>query len=112
MIGDRIASFRHALAGLRQLVRTQPNARIHLVVTGLVTIAGWVSGLTRMEWALLVFAIALVWVSETLNTALEFLADAVSPEHNPLIMHAKDIAAGAVLLAALTALAIAALVFF
>ena len=62
-------------------------------------------------WALLVFAIALVWVSETLNTAIEFLADAAVPDPHSLIKHAKDVAAGAVLLASLAALAIGALVF-
>ena len=111
MSGGRIASFRFALAGLRQLILTQPNARVHLVATALVALAGFWNDLSRIEWALLLVAIAMVWVSEALNTALEFLGDAVTTDHHPLIKHAKDMAAAAVLLAALAALGIGVLVF-
>ena len=68
-------------------------------------------GVPRVEWALLVFAIALVWVAEGLNTGIEFLADAAVPDPHSLIKHAKDVAAGAVLLASIAAAVIGALVF-
>ena len=108
---SRLRSVRHALAGIATLVRTQPNARIHLVVTLIVIAAGIACSLTALEWCVIVFAIIGVWVAEGLNTSLEFLADAVHPERHPLVGHSKDVAAGAVLIAALGAVAIGLLVF-
>jgi diacylglycerol kinase len=68
-------------------------------------------GIERRDWIVLVFAIALVWVAESLNTAIEFLADAAVPDHHALVKHAKDIAAAAVLLAAGAAVLIGVLLF-
>ena len=76
-----------------------------------VVAAGAWLGLPARDWALLVVAIALVWVAEALNTAIEFLADAAVPDPHSLIKHAKDVAAGAVLLASASAVVIGALVF-
>ena len=67
--------------------------------------------ITRLEWALLALAVAGVWTAELLNTAIEALTDLVSPAWHPLAGKAKDVAAGAVLLAALGALVVGALVF-
>lgn len=107
----RIASVGFALEGIATLLRTQVNARIHLVAAiAVVSLAAYVD-VQRLEWALLVFAIALVWVAEGLNTGIEFLADAAVPDPHSLIKHAKDVAAGAVLLAPLAAAVIGALVF-
>ena len=64
-----------------------------------------------MEWGLLVLAIGLVWTAEALNSAVEFAVDLASPDYHELAGKAKDVAAGAVLLAALTAIAVAACVF-
>ncbi len=96
-------SFGHAFRGLRLLLRTQHNARIHAVATVLVLVAGALLRIAPAEWALIVLAIACVWVAEALNTSIEFLVDLVSPEHHPLAGKAKDVAAGAVLLAAIGA---------
>ena len=65
-----------------------------------------------MEWCLLIFAVAFVWVTEALNTALEFLADEVSLEHRPLLGRAKDLGAAVVLICSLGAAAAGALVFY
>jgi len=111
MIRGRIASFGHAFEGLAVMIRTQPNAWIHSVATLAVVGAGAWLGLPAHDWALLVVAIAMVWVAEALNTAIEFLADAAVPDPHSLIKHAKDVAAGAVLLASVAAAAIGALVF-
>ncbi|MBK8308501.1 MAG: diacylglycerol kinase family protein [Gammaproteobacteria bacterium] len=111
MVRGRIASFRYAFAGLWVMIRTQPNAWIHAVATLVVVGAGIHFALPGRDWALLVCAIGLVWMGEALNTAIEFLADAAVPAHHPLIKHAKDIAAAAVLLASLAAALIGALVF-
>lgn len=111
MIRGRIASFGYAFEGLAVMIRTQPNAWIHSVAALAVVAAGAWLGLQARDWALLVFAIALVWVTEALNTAIEFLADAAVPDPHSLIKHAKDVAAGAVLLASVAAVVIGALVF-
>jgi diacylglycerol kinase (ATP) len=76
-----------------------------------VIMAGLVWRLSTLEWCAVVVASVTVWVAEGLNTALELLADAVSPAFHPLIGQAKDVAAGAVLLAATGALVIGVLVF-
>lgn len=108
---QRLRSFRHAMAGLRTLLLTQHNARIHAVATVLVLAAGWSLGLSLAEWLWLVLAITLVWMAEAFNTALEFLADAVTLERHPLIGRAKDLAAAAVLISTIGSVIIGVLVF-
>lgn len=108
---SRIRSFRHAFAGVAILVRTQPNARIHLIAALLVGAAGIWFQLNSCEWCGIVFAIVGVWVAEALNTSVEFLADAVHSETHPLVKNAKDIGAAAVLIASIGALVIGSLVF-
>lgn len=107
----RWSSFRAALAGVVFLVRTERHARWHLLATVLVTVLGATLSLTRSEWLVLILAMALVWVAEALNTAIEQVCDAVTQECDPRIGHAKDVAAGAVLLAAIFAGAIGACIF-
>lgn len=105
-----LRSLGHALAGITDLLRSQRNARIHLVATVLMIGLGLYAGLGRIDWALLAVAAGLVWVAEAVNTALERLGDAVTREQHPLIGRAKDLAAGAVLIAAGVAVVIGALV--
>ncbi len=107
---DRLDSFRFALRGLVLTLRTQHNARIHLAASLAVIAMGLYLGLEPGDWAWLTLAISLVWVAETMNTALERLADAAVPESHPGIGEAKDVAAGAVLLAALGSVVIGLLV--
>ena len=91
--------------------RTQENARIHLGAT-VVTVAGGVFfGISRGEWMAVVLAIGLVLTAEAFNTAIEAVVDLASPEQHPLAGRAKDVAAGAVLLAAVTAVVVGVLVF-
>ena len=71
---------------------------------------GVLLGLSAPEWCWLVLAMGAVWTAEALNTAFEFLADAASPEFHPLVGKAKDVAAGGVLIAAMSAVLIGALV--
>jgi len=73
--------------------------------------AGWFFGITRIEWCAVVAAIGLVVTAEGVNTAIEAVVDLASPEQHPLAGRAKDVAAGAVLLAAVTAAVIGLLVF-
>ncbi len=107
---DRLRSFRYALAGLGVLLRTQHNAWVHAAATVAVVAAGLAFGLNAYEWLWIVLALTLVWTAEAFNTALEFLADAVTREQHPLIGRAKDVAAAAVLISALGALVIGVLV--
>ncbi len=91
-------SFVYAWRGIRYLFVGEHNARIHLAVMVLVVIAGLFFGLSATEWAVIALAIGLVLALEAMNSAVEALADHVSPGFAPLIGRAKDVAAGGVLL--------------
>jgi len=106
----RLRSLRFALRGLRVMLATQRNAWIHALATVAVCAAGIALRLGRGEWCWIVAAIIAVWTAEALNTALELLCDVASPEFHPLVAKAKDVAAGAVLIAALGAVVVGALV--
>ena len=110
-LNGRARSFGHAFRGLKALLQTQPNARIHALATTLVVAAGAFLGLSTFEWALVALAVAGVWVAEALNTSIEFLVDLASPELHPLAAKAKDVAAGAVLVAAIGAAVVGGFVF-
>jgi len=106
----RIQSFKFALTGIWTMLKSQHNAWIHACITAAVVVAGVVFGVSPSEWCWLVLAIMAVWTAEALNTALEFLADAASPEFHPLVRHSKDVAAGAVLISAIGSVIIGILV--
>lgn len=106
----RIRSFRYACAGLATMLRSQHNAWIHLAATVAVAALGAWLRLDAAGWCWIVLAVMAVWSAEALNTAFEFLADAASPQFHPLVKHAKDVAAGAVLIAAAGAVLIGLLV--
>ena len=110
-LAKRVQSFRDAGRGIVTTVRTQHNAWIHIVAAILVVSLGLVLGLRLEDWKWLVLTIALVCFAETVNTAIEYLCDVVSPEHNEAVKHAKDIAAGAVLICAICAVIMGALIF-
>jgi diacylglycerol kinase len=110
-LSARACAFGHALRGLCVLIATQSHARLHLLCTVAVIIAGVYFHLRRWEWVAILICIGIVWMAEALNTALEFLADEVSLDHRERIGKAKDVAAGGVLITALIAVAVAALVF-
>ncbi len=106
---SRLASFGHALRGLRVLV-SQPNARIHCVAAVAVVALAWWLGVSAMEWMALVLAIALVMGAEALNTALEYVVDLASPEWHALARDAKDVAAAGVLVCSVGAAVVGVLV--
>ena len=89
---------------------TEPHAWVHLVATIVVVIFALWLEVGAGGWLALVLAMALVWVAEAFNTALESLADATAPDPHPLVGRAKDAAAGAVLLAAIASVVIGLLV--
>lgn len=107
----RIRSVRYAVAGIAEMLEGQHNAWVHFVATLCVIAAGLFFQVDAFEWAILVLAIALVWVAEALNTAFEFLCDVASPEFHPLVKKSKDVAAGAVLLSAIAAIIVGLIIF-
>jgi diacylglycerol kinase (ATP) len=111
LIVDRIKSLGFAFSGLAAMMRTQHNAWIHLAASVAAIAAGFWFSIPRAEWVWLVFAIVTVWTAEALNTAFEFLCDVASPEFHPLVKQAKDVAAAAVLIAALGAMTVGLIVF-
>ena len=92
-------------------LRSEVHLRFHAAATVLVIGLGFHLGITRLEWALIALAVAGVWTAELMNTAIETLTYLASPAYHPLAGKAKDVAAGAVLLAALGAAVVGALVF-
>jgi len=92
--------FRCALEGIAEALATQRHLRIHVVVAALVTLFGILLRLSRVDLALLLMAIALVVIAELLNSAVELAVDLASPTLHPIARRAKNIAAGAVLIAA------------
>lgn len=110
-IAERIKSVSFALSGIGAMLRTQHNARIHLTASIVVVGAGIWFGIPREEWVWLIASMVAVWTAEALNTAFEFLCDVASPEFHPLVKQAKDVAAAAVLIAAIGAAIIGLLVF-
>lgn len=104
-------SFKYAFKGIIIVLKSQHNAWIHLAITVMVIIFGIIYPLTLTEWLLIIFAIGFVLVAEACNTAIEKLVDLVSPEHNDKAGQVKDMAAGAVLIAAITAAVIGLIIF-
>jgi diacylglycerol kinase (ATP) len=110
-IRSRIKSFRFAIEGIVSFFRREHNAWLHFMATiAVFTLTAFVR-VTKYELLALVFAVGFVWVAELYNTCIEKLMDFVSDKPHPEIKFIKDVAAGAVLTAALTALAAGAVVF-
>jgi diacylglycerol kinase len=104
-------SFKHAFRGVGYMARHEPNMRFHLLAATGVLVAAAAFRLPLTQWAALIFAITLVLLGETLNTAIEAVLDLVQPDHHELVGVVKDLAAGAVLVASAGSAVIAAIVF-
>lgn len=107
-----IDSFNYAIDGLIYVLRTQRNMRIHFSAALLVLIAAIAFGLTRLETLVLVLTILLVITAEMINTAVEAAVDLITGSYHPLARIAKNVAAGAVLVAAIGAFFVGFLIFF
>lgn len=110
-IRKRLASFKFAFSGLVSLLKHEHNSRLHLLAALLVISMGFVFGISRAEWMILVIIIAIVFITEILNSAIESLADFVSPEYSLIIKRVKDYCAAAVLIAAITSVVVGLLIF-
>ena len=109
--GTLLASFRYAFAGIRYLLWTQRNAKIHSAL-GLVAAAlGLALGLDRYEWLALLLTITMVLAAEGVNTAVEAAVDLAAPGYHPLAKIAKDVGAGTVLLTAIASVLIGLVLF-
>ena len=109
-IQSRIAAFRYAFEGWWHVIRTQRNAWIHTVVSVIVLGLSFFLHLSAHDWAVILIAIALVWIAEFLNTALEAVVDLASPQQHELAKIGKDVGAAAVLIAAATSIVIGLLI--
>jgi diacylglycerol kinase (ATP) len=104
-------SFNYAAEGVIHALRTQRNLWIHFMLAAAVLVAAVAFGVSRLELMVLLLAITFVLVAELVNTAIEAAVDVASTSFDPMAKLAKDIAAGAVLIAALNAVAVGYLVF-
>ena len=110
-IRKAIRSFRYAGMGIYGLFRHENNARIHLIACILVVIAGVFFNISPTEWCFIVIQIGLVWSAEAINTAIEKLADVVSPDYHVAIKDVKDVAAAGVLILAISAVIVGSIIF-
>jgi diacylglycerol kinase (ATP) len=106
-----IESFNYAIEGVIHVLRTQRNMRIHFAIAVAVLVIAVAAGVSRLELIALLLSITFVLVAEMINTAVEGTIDAATTSFDPMAKLAKDIAAGAVLIAAVNAVAVGYLVF-
>ena len=110
-LGKRIRGGGYAIKGAWILLKTEHSIQVQAVISVLVTVAGFYFDITRTEWMFQVFAIGLVMSTEGLNSAVEGIADFVHPDFHTKIGYIKDVAAGAVLIAAVAAAIIAGFIY-
>ncbi len=106
-----LESFNYAFEGIIHVLRTQRNMRIHVAVAAVVLVVAFASGVTKTELIALLLSIAFVLIAEMLNSALESAIDLATTSFDPHAKLAKDVAAGAVLIATVNAVAVGYLVF-
>jgi diacylglycerol kinase len=112
MLKQMFKSIGIAFDGIIDLIKSENNAKIHLISTIVVIIVGFKLQFLAIEWLWISLAIAGVWVAELINTAIEKLTDLISPEINPIAKKVKDYAAGAVLVMAIWAIFVFCLISF
>lgn len=107
----RARGFVYAWRGIKSLVLTEHNVRIHLAAALCALLAGWLLRISPMEWVAVIICIGGVLMAEGFNSAIEAVCDLVTTQKHPLVARAKDIAAGAVLLMACAAALVGAVIF-
>ena len=108
----RLKSMGFALKGAIKLITTEHSVMVQSSLAVLMIIAGFYFGITRIEWMFQILVFGLVLAVEGLNTAVEKIADFIHPGYHERIGFIKDIAAGAVFFAAMTAIAIGCIIYF
>lgn len=107
----RAKSFTHAGRGIAIFIKTTHNAWVHIVILIVAVVLGRYFGISHTDWMFLILAAGLVLASEAFNTAIEIDIDLTSPEYHPYAKNTKDVAAGAVLISAITAAILGAFIF-
>jgi len=107
----RAKSFTHAFRGIGVLVKSTHNFWIHIFVAVVAIVFGFFLKISHIEWMLLVLATGFVMVTEAINTAIEIDIDLTSPNYHPYARDTKDVAAGAVLISAITAIVTGSIIF-
>lgn len=110
-VANRIKGVGYALKGAILLLRTEASIKIQFVIALLVTAAGFYFEISAMEWAVQILAMGLVMSIEGVNTAIEALADFIHPEQHSKIGLIKDVAAGAVFIASVSALIVGLIIY-
>lgn len=111
MIKKHTISFKHAFEGLRWVLKTQPNYRIHFSLSILSIFAGWFLRITHIEFIIIIFLIFIGLVIETINTGIEATTDAIDKKNRDDIKIAKDVAAASMLIFAVGSTIVAGLIF-
>lgn len=111
-INERFHSFRHGMNGMKIIFRYEHNFRIHCLLASIVVFAGIFAGLKETEWLAILIVSGLVFISEIFNSAIEYMADYVSPGYSELIKKVKDITAAAVLISAIISVITGILIFY
>jgi diacylglycerol kinase len=108
---DRKKSIEFAFKGISALVKSEPNAQIHLIASIFAILSGLLLNISNTEWCLIIFAIAFVWTVEALNTTIEKIVDRLFPEFDEKARYIKDVSAGAVLISSISALITGIIIF-
>ncbi|MBV2196812.1 MAG: diacylglycerol kinase family protein [Flavobacterium sp.] len=112
LFSGRLKSIGYAVKGAIKLITSEHSIMVQATIAVIMTVAGFYFGINRYEWMMQILVFGLVLGIEGLNTAVEKIADFVHPEFHERIGFIKDIAAGAVFFAALTAIAIGCIIYF
>lgn len=104
-------SFKNAFAGVFWALRSQPNFRVHLILSVFALWLGWYFKMTRLETVVIVFTIVLGLAAEMINTSLESMTDLITKEWRQEAKIAKDVSAGMMLIVSIGALIIAGIIF-
>lgn len=107
----RILSFKYATTGIMDAFKEEPNLKLHFLAGLLVIILSFVLNISTIDWIIIIFLIGFVISLELTNTAIEAIVDAFTDKEHPRAKYAKDIAAGAVLVAALTSAILGVIIF-
>jgi diacylglycerol kinase len=110
-IRERFKSFLPAFQGFHFLIKFEKNALIHLIATIVAISISLLLKISEFEWLFIILAIAMVWITELINTAIEKLTDLVQPEIDPNVKIIKDLAASAVLISAVFSIIVATIIF-
>lgn len=106
-----INSFKYAGTGIKSSIKSERNLKIHITIMFLVIISGIIFKISLIEWLICLILFGLVISAELFNTAIEITLDLITTEINPQVKKAKDIAAGAVLITAISSTLIGLLIF-